>query len=87
MRAVTVLVSSVVSLALASLTGCAARPAAPPKVAEPISYNAADYTPPGEFDMSFAPQGLAKGPAIKRSEPESTSYKARLVSMEKPGNE
>ncbi|MGO8998384.1 MAG: hypothetical protein ACLQVI_34120 [Polyangiaceae bacterium] len=81
MRAIPVF--SVVLLALSAMTGCAASAPQPAKVAEPIVYNAADYNPPSEFDMTFA-QSDAKGPAIKRSEPAETSYRARLVSMEKP---
>jgi hypothetical protein len=55
---------------------------------DPIAYDRAAYNPPSEFDMSFAPDGVAaQGPAIKRSEPAEASYKARLVSLEKAGAE
>jgi hypothetical protein len=87
MRVLTVLVSSVLlSVSVTGMTGCAASPA-PPPAAAPIAYNAADYNPPSEFDMSFAAQGVAKGPAVGKSEPVEASYRARLVSMEKPSDE
>jgi hypothetical protein len=83
MRAITVFVSASL-LTLTGMTGCAGS-APPPKMADPITYNQADFSPPGEFDMSFAPQGVAQGPAIKRSEPAEASYKARVVTLEKQG--
>jgi hypothetical protein len=77
MRAIIHLVSSVL---LAAATGCSAA-APPPKAPEPIAYDRADFNPPSEFDMSFTPQA---GTALKKSEPAEASYRARMVSMEKP---
>ena len=58
----------------------------PPKAPE-LTYSQADFNPPSEFDMSFAPNGVAQGPAIKRSQPAEGSYRARMVSMEKAEGE
>jgi hypothetical protein len=79
MRTFTILVSSVL---LAVATGCSAAAPAPAKAPEPIVYDRAAFTPPSEFDMSFATP--AQGTASKRSQPAEASYKARMVSMERP---
>jgi hypothetical protein len=81
MRATTVLASVLVS----GLTGCVGGAAPPPKAPEPIVYDRAAFTPPSEFDMTFASQGEVSGPAIKSTQPASASYRARMVSMEKRG--
>jgi hypothetical protein len=83
MRVLTVLVSA---MFLRAVAGCAASNAESPKAPE-LTYSQADFNPPSEFDMSFAPDGVAQGPAIKRSQPAEGSYRARMVSMEKPGDE
>jgi hypothetical protein len=80
MRAINVLLASVV-LSLAALTaGCASTRPEPPKIPEQIAYDKADYTAPTEFDMKFVP---SEGLTAKRSAPTEGAYAPRLVSMEK----
>ena len=85
MRMPSVLALLATAALLSTAAGCASSAQAP-KAPEPIAYDRADFTPPSEFDMSFAPQGVAQGPAIKRSQPTEGSYAPRLVSMERPGD-
>ena len=59
--------------------GCAAKQPEPPK-APPITYNAADFVPQGEFEMKLAP---SNGLVSKRSAPEGSSVQPRLVSRER----
>ena len=72
------------ALALASmLAGCApAKPAEAPKPA-PIAYDAADFTPKSELEMSFGAQGNESGTASKRSAPGATSYQPVMASRTK----
>ena len=83
MRVLTVIVSAML---LNAVAGCAASNPEPPKAPE-LTYSQADFRPPSDFDMSFATEGVAQAPAIKRSQPAEASYRARLVSLEKPGDQ
>lgn len=81
-----VLVVVVSALFLGNLTACTASTPAPPQTPG-LTYGQADFNPPSDFEMSFAPEGVAEGPAIRRSQPGEGSYRPRLVSLEKTGPE
>jgi hypothetical protein len=66
---------------LSCALGCAGtKPPPEPVKAPETTLTSADYVPHDDMEMSFAPEGVKQGPAIKHTEPTEGTIAPRVVS-------